>query len=184
MNLAAITSRQLINRVVSIDSSKEQIALNLENRIVEAVRLDKFALPRIALSVTYGAHQMFARLVNLAPIIRPCSSASFIAPLDQQERASPMERHGSVAADSVVWGSEISVLLHPVSCLDDSIIWLRSTQPPRRAGTRRCHRQEGQISMNVCLFTNTYRSLFDDRILWLISSCHKANTIRPCARKV
>lgn len=91
MNLAAITSRQLIDRMVAIDSSKEQIALNLENGIVDAAILDKFPLPRIALSVTYGAHQMFARLVNLTSIIRPCSSASFIAPLDQEERASPMK---------------------------------------------------------------------------------------------
>lgn len=91
MNPVAITSRQLISWMVALDSSKEQIALNLENGIVDAVLLGKFALPRIALSVTYGAHQMFARLVNLAPIIRPCSSASFIAPLDQQERASLMK---------------------------------------------------------------------------------------------
>lgn len=52
MNLVAIANRQLINRVVSIDSSKEQIALNLENGIVDAVLLGKFPLPRIALSVT------------------------------------------------------------------------------------------------------------------------------------
>ncbi|KAF3054769.1 hypothetical protein CFAM422_013276 [Trichoderma lentiforme] len=130
MNLVAIASKQLINRMVAIDSSKEQIALNLENGIVDAVRLDKFALPRIALSVTYGEHQLIARLVNLAPIIRPCSSASFLAPLGQEECASPMKWHGSVAADSVVWGSEISILLHLV------VLMIRSSgfgQHSRRA---------------------------------------------------
>ncbi|KAH0525250.1 hypothetical protein TsFJ059_007641 [Trichoderma semiorbis] len=68
--------------MAAITASKDQIALNLENGIVDA-----------------------ALLVNLAPIIRPCSSASFIAPLDQEGSASRRAecRLGDVTDDRILW---------------------------------------------------------------------------------